>query len=106
MDLEKSGNYRCMKPPPRKCQTCGGRVEGPSTLALTLRKGGFTAGKNKGKGGLLRVLNTLQTSALFISSNTYDVSLLVIGRSIPKISNLVSLISLANLALCNLSERF
>ena len=53
-----------------------------------------------------RVLNTLQTSALFISSNTFDVSLLVIGRSIPKISNLVSLVSLANLALFNLSERF
>ena len=52
------------------------------------------------------VLNTLRTSALFISSNTFDVSLLVIGRSIPKISNLVSLISLANLALYNLIERF
>ena len=52
------------------------------------------------------VLNTLQTSALFISSNTFDISLLVIGRSIPKISNLVSLISLAKLAMYNLIERF
>ena len=34
--------------------------------------------------GIIWVLNTLQTSALFISSNTFDVSLLVIGRSIPK----------------------
>ena len=53
-----------------------------------------------------RVLNTLRTSALFISSNAFDNSLLIIRRSFPKISNLVSLISLANLALYNLIERF
>ena len=44
-----------------------------------------------------RVLDSLPTSGQKHSSNGFDISLLVIGRSILNISKLVSLISLANL---------